>query len=212
MHGRTTPSALAARATALWNQEADLDQRSARYAEADRLAANGDLAGRGANKRASNWVTALTRYEGFWRESGRTPRENTRNRASLPAAERRLGEWSRYQRRFEDNLCRYQKIRLDISPAFSWDPLEHEWQLSLGKCIRHVQEMGRLPYLNAADPAEFALARWLGRQLRQLQAGTLPESRTAHLAALLRLPGVRADSATSRVGGLSARRRHCAPS
>jgi hypothetical protein len=212
MCGKTTSTALHERAVALWKQDADPDPRSAQYAEADSLSATADLAGHAANKRAANWVAALIRYEDFWRENGRTARENTRNRSSLPAAERRLGEWGRYQRRFEDNLCRYQKIRLDISPAFSWDPLEHEWQLSLGKCIRHVQEMGRLPYLNAADPAEFALARWLGRQLRQLQAGTLPESRTAHLAALLRLPGVRADSATSRVGGLSARRRHCAPS
>lgn len=192
MHGNATPTALHARAVALWNRNADADPRSAQYAEADRLGANADLAGHAANKRAANWVAALMRYEDFWREKGRTPRENTRNKSSLPAAERRLGEWGRYQRRFEDNLCRYQKVRLDISPAFSWDPLEHEWQQSLGRCIRHVQETGRLPYLNAAEHAEFALARWLGRQLRQLQAGTLPESRAVRLAALLRLPGTRA--------------------
>jgi hypothetical protein len=202
MCGKTTSTALHERAVALWKQDADPDPRSAQYAEADSLSATADLAGHAANKRAANWVAALIRYEDFWRENGRTARENTRNRSSLPAAERRLGEWGRYQRRFEDNLCRYQKIRLDISPAFSWDPLEHEWQQSLGKCIRHVLETGRLPYLNAADPAEFALARWLGRQLRQMQAGTLPESRRVRLAALLRLPGTRAGERSARHPGV----------
>ena len=39
----------------------------------------------------------------------------------------------------------------------------------------------------AADKVEFALARWLGRQLRQLQVGTQSESRAAQLAVLMAL-------------------------
>ena len=35
------------------------------------------------------------------------------------------------------------------------------------------------------DPVEFALARWLGRQLRQLQRGTQPSTRAVRLAAFL---------------------------
>ncbi|WBM79880.1 hypothetical protein KIV56_17190 [Cryobacterium breve] len=152
--------------------------------------ADGDLASRrgprrGGSKRADNWEAALHRYEEFARTHGHTPRENTRDRASLPGVERRLGEWARYQRRYADTLTSFQKIRLDVSPAFNWDPLDSVWQARLADCVRHVRDTGRLPYLNGADPAEFALARWLGRQLRQLQTGTLRTDRAVRLTELL---------------------------
>jgi hypothetical protein len=186
MRDRTTPKALHARATGLWQHEPDPDPRSTQYAAAEKQALVGDRAsGAGGNKRAANWISALHRYEGFWNAHARAPRENTRNRATLPGSERRMGEWARYQRRFEDDLCRYQKIRLDVSPAFSWDPLERDWQKHLDECRSHWVENGRLPLLIASEPAEFIQARWLGRQLRQLQAGTLPESRAARLSKLL---------------------------
>lgn len=185
MTGTSSHEFLSARAAALWRLEDDLDPRSASYAEADQAGAGTDDPGRLRSSRAMNWVRALGAYEDFWRETGRTPRENTRNRASLPAAERRLGEWARYQRRFEDGLSRYQEIRLDISPAFAWDPHHQSWQQNFDSCTRHVSETGQLPYLNAADPSEFALARWLGRQLRQLQTGTLLPDRADKLPELL---------------------------
>jgi hypothetical protein len=140
-----------------------------------------------SSRRAANWAAALYRYEEFWRLNGHSPRENTRNRSSLPPEERRMGEWARHQRRFDDRLSSFQKIRLDISPAFEWDPLESVWQAHLAECGQHVRTTGRLPYLNAADPAEFALGRWLGRQFRQLQTRTLPDSRAAQLTVLLAL-------------------------
>jgi len=82
-------------------------------------------------KRPASWVTALYGYEVYWRENGRSPRERTRNLATLPAEKRRRGEWARYQRRFEDKLCRYPILRLDVSLAFEWDPHNHTWQESL---------------------------------------------------------------------------------
>jgi hypothetical protein len=181
-----TPIRLAAEAFALWQKTGDPDSRSLIYAKADEDAANGGL---GivvpGDRRAINWVVAVHRYEGFWVLRGATPRENTRNRATLPAVERRMGEWARYQRRFEDGLTGYQKVRLDLSPAFAWDPHEHAWKTNLDQCASHLLFTGRLPYLNSSDQEEFALARWLGRQLRQLQTGTLPSSRVARLNALI---------------------------
>jgi hypothetical protein len=137
------------------------------------------------SKRASRWLRALYLYEGFHRVHDRTARENTRNRATLPPSERRLGEWARYQRRFEDALNSYQRIRLDVSPAFVWDLHNNAWQLNLEACAQHLYNTGNLPILNGADPAEFRLARWLGRQLRQLQTGTLAPQRVLPLRALL---------------------------
>ena len=176
---------LHARAEALWLKEPASDPRSAQYMEADMNGARYGDARPATAKRPGNWIAALYDYEDYWREHGRTPRERTRNLATLPAEERRPGEWARYQRRFEDKLCRYQVIRLDASPAFQWDPLEHAWRESFDACVRHIA--GSLPLLNGADRREFALARWLGRQLRQLQIGTQAESRASQLSMLMTL-------------------------
>ncbi|WBM79840.1 hypothetical protein KIV56_16980 [Cryobacterium breve] len=158
------------------------------YATADGDVASGREPRRGgSSKRADNWAAALHRYEEFARAHGHTPRENTRDRASLPGVERRLGEWARYQRRYADTLTGFQKIRLDVSPAFDWDPLDGLWEARIADCVRHVQDKGRLPYLNGTDRGEFALARWLGRQLRQLQMGTLRTDRAVRLTELLSL-------------------------
>lgn len=138
-----------------------------------------------AGNRARNWVRKLHRYEDFAHRHGRTPRENTRNRSALPTPERHLGEWARYQRRHEERLTRSQRVRLDVSPAFTWDPHEAAWGASFDRCLRHVTSTGRLPTLTAADPVEFAAARWLSRQLRQLQAGTLPPERAHPVNRLL---------------------------
>ncbi len=89
---------------------------------------------------------------------GRAPRENTRARTTLGDEERRLGEWARYQRRFEDQLNAYQRARLDVSPAFDWDPLESVWRTNLAACVTFVKDMGDLPRLNGEDAREFALA------------------------------------------------------
>lgn len=188
MRHRTDPADLHARAVRLWRQTGEPDALSASYAEADRLLSpGGEPKYGGSSKRAANWVAALHRYENFARTNGRNPRENTRNRASLPGDERRLGEWARYQRRFPEALTSYQRIRLDVSPAFDWDPLERVWQAQLAACLRHLRDHGRLPHLNGSERAEFILARWLGRQLRQLQTGTLRKDRAILLTHLLDL-------------------------
>ncbi|AMB58021.1 hypothetical protein [Microterricola viridarii] len=96
-----------------------------------------------------------------------------------------MAEWARYQRRFSDSLCRYQQIRLDLSPVFRWDPHEAAWQMRLHECKLHRVRTGKLPRLNQDDPHEFALARWFGRQLRQMQNGTLHRSRAIALTRLL---------------------------
>ncbi|WP_157487736.1 hypothetical protein [Leifsonia sp. Root112D2] len=181
------PKELHALAVRLWQQERDDDpERSDLYVAADTRAASGvSPVQRSQLRRAENWTTALHRYETFWRINSRTARENTRNRAKLPAEERRMGEWARYQRRFEERLCLYQRIRLDVSPAFAWDPQEDSWNTKLKACAAHLEISGRLPYLNAADQTEFQLARWLGFQLRQYKSGTLSAGRRDHVTALL---------------------------
>ena len=98
-----------------------------------------------------------------------------------------MGEWARYQRRFDEKLCRYQVIRLDVSPAFVWDPQEHLWQQNFAACVAHFRMTGRMPFLNGSDQSEFACARWLGRQLRQMQTGSLQASRATQIAELLAL-------------------------
>ena len=135
--------------------------------------------------RQLSWVGKLHTYEEFTRQHGRAPRENTRNREALPAEERRMGEWARYQRRRGEHLCSFQKARLEMSPAFQWDPQEAAWDAQFNACVKHATRCGRLPILNSADPVEFASARWLGRQLRQLKLGTLRLGRAERIRELL---------------------------
>ncbi|MGP6178554.1 hypothetical protein ACTU6U_14780 [Microbacterium sp. A196] len=182
MHAPTSAE-LHAHADALWRPTHPDDLAAARYADAAALL----LSGRpGAQRRATNWAATLHRYEDHWREVGHAPREKTRAMASLPTKERNLGEWARYQRRFEDQLNAYQSARLDLSPAFEWDPLETLWRARFIECVTFVQANRRLPRLHADDRVEFASARWLGRQLLRLQDGRLDQKRTEELHGLLR--------------------------
>lgn len=158
------------------------DLRSATYRDAEAAIV---AAVTGGARNALVWVSTLHRYEQFWREEGRSPRENTRNRQALPAPERRLGEWARYQRRYRDGLCRYQVVRLEVSPAFEWDPQEASWLANLAACDRHRRRTGALPHLSRTDAVEFALARWLNHQLKHLRMGTLSRNRERALLALL---------------------------
>ncbi|MET0861332.1 MAG: helicase associated domain-containing protein [Microbacterium sp.] len=166
-----------------WERSEDEDRAQSRaYAEAEATAlllATGPVA-----RRPARWADALHRYEMFWTTSGARPRENTRDRATIPAGERHLGEWARYQRRFFRALARYQRIRLHLSPAFSWDPHEDSWLEQLAQCQRFLMRTGGLPRLNGSDADEFKLARWLGRQLAASRQGLLEPKRAAHLAAL----------------------------
>ncbi len=186
----TTPSrALHEAAKTRWQKLFDDDpDRSILYLRAEARTFTGQYLPRtGGVQRAQNWVMALHRYEAFWDTHSRTPRENTRNRTQLPADERRLGEWARYQRRFENSLCLYQRIRFDLSPAFVWDPHDSAWHRKWEQCVGLLEQTGRLPYLNSADHTEFDLARWLGRQMHHHQKGTLPEQRRRRLHELLEL-------------------------
>lgn len=179
-----TPDDLHVLADALWRSLDPDDPRAIRYS----AAASAILAGAPVGpKRAVKWITTLHRYESHWRVAGRTPRENTRARTTLTDEERRLGEWARYQRRFEDQLNAYQRARLDVSPAFEWDPLERVWRTRFIACVQFVEATGTLPRLRADDGAEFVLARWLGRQLHRLQTGALEQQRATDLHRLLRL-------------------------
>lgn len=102
-----------------------------------------------------------------------------------------MGEWARYQRRFEDTRNSFQRARLDASPAFQWDPLEHAWAAHFDACVQHVLTTGRLPFLNGDDAKKFALARWLGRQAWLRKAGRLAGDRRARFDDLLSLAGLR---------------------
>ena len=158
------------------------DAAAGRYA----AAASRVIAGKEPeHRRAAHWVRTLHAYEAFWEGSGRTPRENTRARHTLHADERHLGEWARYQRRFEEHLNAYQRARLEVSPAFTWDLRRANWERNLIACHAHRQRTGELPRLTAKDTDEFALARWLGRQLRRLQLGQLEPQQAQRLGELL---------------------------
>ncbi|WP_409264088.1 helicase associated domain-containing protein [Microbacterium aquimaris] len=178
----TTPEALHSLADALWRTTAPDDIDAVHYARTAALVVAGNPR---VPRRAARWLVALHRYEAHWSRVGRAPRENTRARDTLGDDERRLGEWARYQRRFEERLNAYQRARLDVSPAFEWDPLERAWRTQYAACVRFVVETGNLPRLHATDPAEFRLARWLGRQLRRLQTGKLERTRAKDLNRLL---------------------------
>ena len=186
MQDGITPEELHSKAFARYTQGENGDDRSVLYAQADERVANrSEPVRRVGTKWPANWATALHEYEGFWREHGRRPREHTRNRATLPAEESGMGCWARYQSRFEGKLCQYQRIRLDISPAFEWDIHEGDWQKALDACIGHFQKAGRRPYLNRSDRTEFALARWLNRQLLHLKNDTLSKNRAERISTIL---------------------------
>jgi len=169
--------------------EYDLGERNpqgASFLEAERVfLALTDRHSIGASQRALNWTSKLYRYELFAAESGRTPREHTRNRAMLPAEERRLGEWAGYQRRMQDRLTRFQLIRLDLSSAFEWDPNDSKWQVRLGEYRAHLEATGHQPILRSENPNEFRLARWVARQLSSLRLGTLPAVRVIQFESLI---------------------------
>lgn len=189
-----TPRKLYLKATDIWLATADDDQRSASYNAAEKQATTtmpANLIETSESteipRRPSNWILALLEYEGFWRTHLRAPRENTRNRATLPPAERRMGEWARYQRRFQARLCAYQCVRLDISPAFEWNPQDAAWRQNLAASAKRIVATGKVPHHDSSDPTEFVLARWLGRQLRQRQSGTLLPDRASQLESLLQI-------------------------
>ena len=161
--------------------KAGFDHESALYliAEMDVLGIKNDDLRPAVRHRT--WVEKLHGYEKFADRESRNPRENTRDRASLLPMERRMGEWARYQRQRRSNLCRFQVLRLDASPAFRWHPHEDAWNAQCDAFIRHVQRHGQPPFLNAADQNEFTLARWLHRQLQKLKDGTLSDQRNRRL-------------------------------
>lgn len=183
MRATPTPWELYSHASKSWRNEDETDQRSSIYEVAEREVLSAPK--KSHSTRATNWIQALHRYEQFWCAHGHAPRENTRNRENLPASERRLGEWARYQRRFQETLCRYQEIRLDVSPAFDWDPHEAAWERTLLACQDHLARTGNLPVLASGDPRQFALARWLNRQLRLRQEERLSALKWQQVADLL---------------------------
>lgn len=186
---RTTSRTLYLHASILWGAVADTDPRSARYAAAeDRITLNSDGS---VPPRQRRWISQLHTYEAFWVEHGKSARENTRDRSSLPDEERRLGEWARYQRRNRAALCIYQTIRLDVSPAFEWDPQTAAWNSNIAACRRHLLTTGTLPILDASDPDQFTLARWLGRQLDLRRRHLLPPSRATQLDTLMDMSKLR---------------------
>lgn len=169
----------------MWAAMPDPDRpQSEQYQAADETLSRGHH-GDAIRARAGNWVRTLHRYEAFWRRHGSSPRENTRNRSSLSSIERRLGEWARYQRRFEANLSAYQHARLTVSPAFAWDPHGSAWSEQLMRCHDQLARNRRLPYLNSQDAAEFTAARWLNRQIGELHQRLLDRDRQQKLHALL---------------------------
>lgn len=181
-----TPSELYRRAIASWPPADHWDNASllVRRIEAQHLTGTAPLP-RPGHRLATTWVRTLHRHEQFWRDHLQSPREKTRNRAMLPSAERLLGEWARRQRRTRHLLSGYQVLRLGVSPSFAWDLRERAWISNYDACHRHLRKTGTLPSLAGASPEQFALARWLGRQLHARKDGTLAPDRAALLQMLI---------------------------
>lgn len=179
----STPAELHAEAERLRQANGPVDPAGDRFATVVTFVLDGKVV---AQRRAANWINSLHAYEDYWRHHGRAPRENTRARSTLSDEERHLGEWARYQRRFEGGLNGYQRARLDVSPAFEWDPLNRAWNERFEECEQFVTAHRTLPRLHAADRTEFLLARWLGRQLLRLRSGRLEGARAYQLHQLLR--------------------------
>jgi hypothetical protein len=135
--------------------------------------------------RAIRWRTMLHDYEEFWRQASHAPRENTRDRTQLPAAERRLGRWARTQRDRRSSLTGYQLVRLDASPAFEWDMQDGHWNRQYEAVLQMRIHHGRFPVRAAHDPTENALARWFNRQLTHMATGSLTAVRRERIEELL---------------------------
>ena len=136
--------------------------------------------------RPSRWVEVLLASEAHVRETGRKPRENTRNIASLPASEQRLAEWARRQREQWERLTPYQQARLEVSPAFSLDRQQERWDAQVRACFQFVaRHNGRLPALSRVNPVEYGLARWWRLQVTLMSASRLPHRRAASIEELL---------------------------
>jgi hypothetical protein len=131
------------------------------------------------------WAGKMADYEEFWRQKGKAPRQKGGEATPVPKAERRLGRWARYQRRFEGRLCRFQLARLDVSPVFVWDPRQQQWDKRLKELTNFVEKRKSLPRLTYLDEEQLKLARWLGRQLAALRDGTMPEKRRGPFTELL---------------------------
>lgn len=185
VHHLTSPTSLHIRAIKLWPTGQPWDPSSVQFRDSEAAVLDPGNP-RAVSTRSIKWIANLHRHEQFWRGHGRSPRERTRDLSTLPAFERRLGEWARYQRRTEERLCAFQVIRLDVSPSFRWDPQETRWTHSWEACARHLRKTGSLPRLNSVDAAEFALARWLGRQLRLRRIGMLLPERADRLDRMVR--------------------------
>ena len=174
-------------AATAWAEGDQADDSSIRYLSAEARDLGLPVGDVLPGARAETWVARLYAYELHWVAEGRAPREHTRDLSTLPDWERRLGEWARYQRRFDRELSSFQRLRLDRSPAFDWDPNDAAWNRALNEAIRIVVNRHRLPYLNGNDRSEFAIARWLGRQMRLRKQGALSQRRETLLDALLSL-------------------------
>jgi hypothetical protein len=182
----TTPKQLHEKALDLWKASGDLNPESELYAAADaEIATASDPKTITSNGHPQDWALTLLRYEEFWRSARFAPRENTRNRETLPVSEARLGYWARYQRRFRENLTRFQEIRLDVSPAFVWDPWGEVWEENYRTCADIVDRTGKLPWLSGTDQDLFDSARWLNRQLLLMKNSLLDRDRERRVVDLL---------------------------
>ena len=138
--------------------------------------------------RPYRWARSLLAFEDFAHRTGRRARETTRQRADLPAQERRLSEWSRRQRERWSSLSSYQQARLTVSPVFALDRRASRWQARCRDCVGFVRDhSGALPGLSRASARERSLSRWWRQQVAQMRGGVLSRHRAEQIELLLTL-------------------------
>ena len=132
-----------------------------------------------ASRRIRVWLERCVAVESFVLEANRYPTE-----AAADPAERLLGTWLRYQRRARHTLSDYQRGRLELLPAWSWNPRSDTWHDQLHDYEDFVRQNGRAPRRGSADRRESTLAVWMMNQRTNSRRGTQSSYREALLAQL----------------------------
>lgn len=127
--------------------------------------------------RRRRWLHDMGRTERFAHSRRRLP---THHGSSGPSAaeEAQLADWLTYQRRRHERneLCLYERKRLEALPGFTWTPHLDHWERRLEEYEHFLRAQRRPPRLRSTDPNERSLADWITRQRTRRRSGRLTDS------------------------------------
>jgi len=138
-------------------------------------------------QRIQAWNEQARTFERFVQSTGRMPQRTAFMNTEPSAAEVRLQNWVRNNRRTVDRLNAFKIDRLNHVPGFSWAPLEDRWETNYERYRDFVEVHGREPHLSrvkGTESDEHSLAIWANNQRRALTRRTLPANRVFTLVSL----------------------------